>query len=97
LSGYPGYRSLFAWKETLKDILFHTLSPDRISEFDDGNSILGTWLHLHKFLEATHLILARTIDEQNHRRRFKRKDRETLLAEEGHGKTEHEKGSDKDA
>jgi len=83
LEKFTRYRSLFAWKEIVKDILFHALSPNSISEFDDGTSILGTWLHLHKFLEATHLIQVRTIDEQKQRRRFEWKDRDSLLAGEG--------------
>lgn len=97
LEKFTRYRSLFAWKEIVKDILFHALSPNSISEFDDDTSILGTWLHLHKFLEATHLIQVRTIDVQKQRRRFKWKDREALLAGEEQDKTEQEKGSDKDA
>jgi len=82
LKKFTRYRSLFAWKELLKDILFHALSPNSISEFDDGASLLIVWLHLHKLLEATHLMHVRTIDEKKQRRHFKGKDREQLLTEE---------------
>lgn len=64
LEKFTAYRSLHAWKETLKDILFHALSPTSIAEFDDGTSILGTWLHLHKLLEASHLIEVRNPDNK---------------------------------
>lgn len=51
--------SLAEWKYLLNDILMHALSIEGISGFDQEESILDTWLHLHKLLEATHLIEVR--------------------------------------
>lgn len=80
LEKFTRYQSLNKWKAVLKEILSHALSPNSISEFDDGTSILGTWLQLHKLLEATHLIHVRSEDETKRRQRYKWKDRERLIA-----------------
>ena len=47
------------WKYLLNDLLSHALSTESLSQFYDCDSILKTWLHLHKLLEATHLIEVR--------------------------------------
>lgn len=59
LEKFTKQHSLYEWKYLLNDILNHALSTESISQFYDGESILNTWLLLHKLLEATHLIEVR--------------------------------------
>lgn len=74
LKKFTRYRSLREWKETLEKLCFHALSPNSINEFDDGTSLIGTWLHLHKILEATHLIEVRYPDKETEpRKKWKHK------------------------
>lgn len=63
------HHSLAEWKYLINDILMHALSIEGISEFDQEESILDTWLHLHKLLEATHLIEVRQSTPQPKPRR----------------------------
>lgn len=63
------YRNLLQWKETIKDLTHYALSPAAITGFEDGTSILGTWIHLHKLIEAAHLIEVRTADKPARPRR----------------------------
>lgn len=78
LRKFTRYRSLTSWKQALKELLEYALSPHSINDFDDGTSMLGTWIYLHKLIEASHLIEVRYDDEVK-RPRFKWKDRENLL------------------
>ncbi|MFC0771393.1 hypothetical protein [Terrimonas alba] len=72
LRKFTRYRPLNKWREILKELCHHALSPTSIHEFDDGTSMIRTWLHLHKLLEATHLIEVRTIgDEEQPRKKWK--------------------------
>ncbi len=64
LKKFTRYRSLPAWSDALKELALHALSPDSIQEFEDGTSLLGTWLHLHKLLEAAHLLEVRRKTEE---------------------------------
>ncbi len=52
---YPLHR----WKEILEELRFHALSPNSLDGLDDGTSILLLSQHLHKLIEATHLIEVR--------------------------------------
>lgn len=51
------------WKDCLKDVLQHALSPNDFHEFDHGVSLLRIYLLTHKLLEACHLIEVRTYTE----------------------------------
>jgi hypothetical protein len=75
LEKFTAYRSHYQWKDVLREFLFHALSPNSISEFDDGTSLLQSYIHLHKLIEATHLIEVRTNTKSNqpHRNRWKQK------------------------
>jgi len=59
LDKFTSYKSLSGWKYLLNDLLNHALSIERITDFDTGESLLTTSMHLHKLLEATHLIEVR--------------------------------------
>lgn len=69
LEKFTKQHSLSEWKYLLNDILNHALSIESISQFYDGQSILNTWLYLHKLLEATHLIEVRQSTPQSKPRR----------------------------
>jgi len=69
---FSKYNNHLRWKEVVKDILFHALSAVYLDEFDDGTDILRTYIHLHKLIEAAHLIEVRiTEDAQQPRRKWK--------------------------
>jgi hypothetical protein len=72
LEKFTAYRNQYQWKDVLHQFLFHALSHRSIREFDDGTSLLQTYIHLHKVIEATHLIEVRT-NQSNplHRNRWK--------------------------
>jgi len=55
------YKSREEWKDILKTILQHALSPNSIYEFDDGIDLLKIWLLLHKLIEASHLVCVRAL------------------------------------
>ena len=72
LKKFAKKHSLKEWKEILKELCFHSLSPHSIDDFDDNTNIIDIWLHLHKMIEAVHLIEVRTIaDEPKPRRKWK--------------------------
>ncbi len=64
LKKFTRYRSLPAWSDALKELAHHSLSPESIREFEDGTRLLGTWLHLHKLLDAAHLLEVRRKTEE---------------------------------
>jgi len=55
------YKRHEEWKDILKTILQHALSPNSIYEFDDGIDLLKIWLLLHKLIEASHLLQTRIL------------------------------------
>ncbi len=63
LEKFTGCHSLDKWKDIFKEFLFHALSPNSIDQFDDAPAILHTYIHLHKLIEATHLIEVRSNSE----------------------------------
>lgn len=83
LEKFTRYRSFSRWKAAIKELREHALSPNSIAEFEDGTGLLGTWIMLHKLIEACHLLEVRSAEEKQ--RRFKWKDRDALLA----GKNPH--------
>jgi hypothetical protein len=61
------------------------LSCSSINEFNDGTGILPIYIHLHKLIEATHLIAIRSDAEQpkpNHLKWKNKNQPETNLAEQ---------------
>lgn len=60
LERFTKYQSLVKWKHTFKELLHHALSPVSLNEFNDSTGILHTYIHLHKLIEATHLIAIRS-------------------------------------
>ena len=72
LEKFTKYSNHFRWKDVIKDILSHALSQVYLDEFDNGKRILRTYIHLHKLIEATHLIEVRIVeDEIKPRRKWK--------------------------
>jgi hypothetical protein len=59
LEKFTRFRNIHQWKETIKDLAYHALSDIPLDEFDDSKSILRTYIHLNKLIEATHLIEVR--------------------------------------
>lgn len=64
LEKFTRYRSLTQWQQLFKDLAFYALSPSCMDDLEDGTSLLGTWVHLHKLLDATHLIEVRRNSHQ---------------------------------
>jgi hypothetical protein len=56
LEKFTCFRNIDQWKQTIKDLAYHALSKVQLNEFDDSKSILRTYIHLNKLIEATHLI-----------------------------------------
>jgi hypothetical protein len=56
LEKFTSFRNIEQWKQTIKDLAYHALSTTPLDEFDEDNSILRTYIHLNKLIEATHLI-----------------------------------------
>lgn len=65
LQKFTNKRPLKQWKQILKQITEQALSPQAINEMNETINILSIWLHLHKLIEAAHLIHVRTHDKQN--------------------------------
>jgi hypothetical protein len=75
LEKFTKYTNHFRWKDLVRDILFNALSAVYLDEFDNGKRILRTYIHLHKLIEATHLIEVRMMeDEKKPRKKWKDKD-----------------------
>ena len=75
LEKFTQYQSLAKWKHTLKELLHHALSSVSIHEFNEATGILHIYIHLHKLIEATHLIAIRSDAEQPKSNILKWKDR----------------------
>jgi hypothetical protein len=56
LEKFASFRNIDQWKQVIRDLAIHALSEIPLNEFDDSNSILRTYIHLNKLIEATHLI-----------------------------------------
>jgi hypothetical protein len=56
LEKFTSFRNIDQWKQTIKHLAYYSLSSTSINEFDDDKSILRTYIHLNKLIEATHLI-----------------------------------------
>jgi hypothetical protein len=56
LEKFTSFRNIDQWKQTIKHLAYYALSSTSINEFDDDKSILRTYIHLNKLIEATHLI-----------------------------------------
>jgi len=85
LEKFTQYQSLAKWKYTFRDLLHHALSPVSINEFNNGTGILHIYIHLHKLIEATHLIAIRSDAEQpkpNHLKWKNKKQTENKLSEQ---------------
>lgn len=63
LEKFSNYHTQKEWVAIVKEILSHALSNESISQFYYGSSYLVTTTHLHKVLEATHLIEVRSNDQ----------------------------------
>jgi len=72
LQKFTSFRNIEQWKQTIKDLAYHALSKTPLTEFDEDNSILRTYIHLNKFIEATHLIEIR-LHPATHKPHKKRK------------------------
>jgi hypothetical protein len=59
LEKFTRYRNSEQWKEVIKELEYHALADTRLDEFADSKSMLLTYIHLHKLIEATHLIEVR--------------------------------------
>lgn len=59
LEKFTRFRELEEWKQIIKDLAYYALSETPLNEFDDSKSILRTYIHLNKLIEATHLIEVR--------------------------------------
>lgn len=59
LEKFTKQHTLSEWKYLLNDLLNHALSTESLSQFYDCDRILKSCRHLHKLLEATHLIEVR--------------------------------------
>lgn len=89
LEKFTKYSNHLRWKDVIKDILYHALSQIYLDEFDNGKRILRTYIHLHKLIEATHLIEVRIIDDEIKPRR-KWKDRTDIEKPQTDGTTAFE-------
>ncbi len=69
LKKFTRFRNIHQWNETIKDIAWHSLSDVSLDEFYDNKSVLRTYIHLNKLIEATHLIEIRMQPEQPKPRR----------------------------
>ena len=56
LEKFTSFRNIDQWKQVIRDLAIHALSEIPLNEFDDSHSILRTYIHLNKLIEATHLI-----------------------------------------
>jgi hypothetical protein len=56
LEKFTSFRNIDQWKQSIKHLAYYALSSTSINEFDDDKSILRTYIHLNKLIEATHLI-----------------------------------------
>lgn len=88
LEKFTKYHSLGKWKDVFKDLLFHALSPHSLNEFDDGTGILRTYIHLHKLIEASHLIAIRSETEIRQPRYLKWKNRKEPEKQSGEQATD---------
>lgn len=74
---FTNHHSLRKWKKIIEELCYHSLSPHSFTELDEETNIIDIWLHLHKLVEATHLISVRMTDDERKPRK-KWKDREKL-------------------
>ncbi|NCU03990.1 MAG: hypothetical protein GXC73_08385 [Chitinophagaceae bacterium] len=61
LEKFTRYKTLPQWKHILKEICMYALSPESISDLNEGESLVSTAHQLHKMLEAAHLIEVRQV------------------------------------
>ena len=64
LEKFTNYHTPRQWKKIIDNIRYYALSYESIFEILDKPNFIGTWLHLHKLLDATHLIEVRQTDPQ---------------------------------
>lgn len=64
LEKFTNYHGPRQWKKIIANIRYYALSHESIFEIVDKPNFIDTWLHLHKLLEATHLIEVRQSDPQ---------------------------------
>jgi len=64
LEKFTRHQTLSEWKQTFKELLHHALSSTRINEFNNSTGIIHKYIHLHKLIEAAHLIAIRMDAEQ---------------------------------
>lgn len=69
LEKFTSFQTLTQWKYILNDLLAHALSTESIGQFYENESMLSTWLHLNKLLEAAHLLEVRQSNPQPKPRR----------------------------
>lgn len=56
LRRFTRYHSAESWQGIIKDLLHAALSPHTITDLDDSISLISVRLHLHKLIEAAHLV-----------------------------------------
>lgn len=71
LQKFAAFHNAGQWKKVISNIRYYALSHESVFEVVHRNSFITTWHHLHKLLDATHLIeIRQSIPQPKPRRKW---------------------------